>query len=118
MRIAAALLVSAMLLTVPAFADETPAPVTPVEQPAAVPAPEAAATEPAAPTEAAVAAEQQEASAEGDADRVICRSVRRLESRLRRSERICGTRDQWEQMQDDAARNTRRSGSIQGRSGS
>ena len=102
MRIAAALIASAMFLTVPAFANETPAPeVTPVEEPAAAPT-------------SAPAAEQQEASAEGEADRVICRTVRRSESRLRtRGERICGTRAQWEEMQDRTAREMNRAGSIQ-----
>jgi hypothetical protein len=118
--VAAAIFASAIVLSASAFADETPA-AAPVEQtteaPAAAPAPEAGASGQSAPEQANV--EQQEASAEGDANRVICRTVRRSESRLRsRSERICGTRDQWEVMQDDAARNTRRAGSIQSRSGS
>ncbi|MBN8608260.1 MAG: hypothetical protein J0L81_15180 [Caulobacterales bacterium] len=101
MRIAAALIVSAMFLTVPAFANETPAPETPpVEEQAAAPTPEAS----AAP---------QEANAEDDADRVICQTVRRSESRLRnRGERICGTRTQWEEMQDRTAREMNRVGSV------
>lgn len=116
--VAVAIFASAIVLSASAFADETPA-AAPVEQTTEAPpaAQEAGASGQTAPEQAS--AEQQEASAENDANRVICRTVRRSESRLRsRSERICGTRDQWEVMQDDAARNTRRAGSIQSRSGS
>lgn len=109
MRIAAALIASAIFLTVPAFAQDNPtAPASPVStEPApATPAPEAA-----APTE-------QTSEAANDPDRIICRTVRRSESRLRgRNERICGTRDQWEEMQDRAAREMNRVGSIQNSSG-
>lgn len=42
-----------------------------------------------------------------EAGQVICRTVQRTESRLRSSrERVCGTRDQWEHMQEEAARQT------------
>lgn len=106
MRIASALIVSAIFLTVPAFAQDTSAP----EAVPSTPVAEAPATE-AAP------AEQQQTDAGDDADRVICRTVRRSESRLRtRGERICGTRDQWEQMQDQTARDMNRIGSVQGAS--
>jgi hypothetical protein len=47
---------------------------------------------------------------------VICRVVQESGSRLaRRRQRICGTRTMWEQVEDENARNVRRSGSVQGR---
>lgn len=47
---------------------------------------------------------------------VICRVVQSSGSRLSRSrQRICGTRTMWEQMEDENARNVRRTGSVQGR---
>lgn len=60
------------------------------------------------PPDTASNSENSGAPAE-DAGQVICRTVERAESRLRsRRERICGTRDQWEHMQqDEAARRVR-----------
>ncbi|MGH6951703.1 MAG: hypothetical protein ACREH4_12575, partial [Vitreimonas sp.] len=64
----------------------------------------AGAAEPAQP-----AAEAQRPTEEEQ----ICRTVQRTESRLRnRRERICGTRAQWEQMQEQAARDVNRAGSV------
>ena len=47
---------------------------------------------------------------------VICRVVQSTESRLaRRRSRVCGTRTQWEQVEDQSAREVRGLGSVQGR---
>lgn len=92
-----------------AFAQVDPA--TPQETaPAATEATEAATPAPDAAETPAPAAEQPQSADQ----RVICRTERSTESRLRRNrQRICGTRAQWEQMQDQNADQIRNVGTVQ-----
>jgi hypothetical protein len=102
MRLAALVLAAAVVAAAPALAQTDPT----------APPPPA----PAASTEAGAegtppAGDQAEQPAE---EEQICRTVQRTESRLRnRRERICGTRAQWEQMQEQNARDLNRRGSVQ-----
>lgn len=94
MRISALVFAAALLAAAPAFAQTDPAPQGPAvtggqEPQAETPAPDTAAAE--------------EATAENDANRRICRTVQRTESRLRtRRERICGTQAEWDIMNREA----------------
>lgn len=101
MRFAALILAVVVLAAAPAMAQTDPTTPPP---PAAAAEAGAGATDPAQPaTEAEQPAEEEQ----------ICRTVQRAESRLRtRRERICGTRSQWEQMQDQTAREVNRVGSV------
>ena len=102
MRLAALVLATAVLAAAPALAQTDPTAPPP---PAPVASTEAGAegTPPAADQAEQPAEEEQ-----------ICRTVQRTESRLRnRRERICGTRAQWEQMQEQNARDLNRRGSVQ-----
>jgi len=103
MRMTALVLAAALLAATPAIAQTEP--TTPPAE-TAQEAPETpAATAEAAPTTAEAPAEEE----------LICRTVQRTESRLRsRRERVCGTRAQWETMQNEAARGVRAAGSVQG----
>jgi hypothetical protein len=108
--LAAALFVAAAGL---AFAQVDPATQQPTA-PATTEAPEATAPAPATTETTTQEAQQPEHAG----DRVICRTVASTESRLRRQrQRICGTRTQWEQMQDQNADQIRNTGSVQGRTG-
>jgi hypothetical protein len=102
MRIAALVLTAAVLAATPVWAqtDPTlPAPAPPASTEAAT-----TATEPTASEQAEQPAQEEEQ---------ICRTVQRTESRLRnRRERICGTRSQWEMMQEQTARDVNRVGSV------
>ncbi len=81
-----------------------PAPATP-------PAAEGTTTQPDATTAQPSATDQQTQSAD---QRVICRTVASTESRLRRQrQRICGTRAQWEEMQDRNARQMQQQNQVQ-----
>lgn len=101
MRFVAIVLTAAVLAATPAFAQTAP-----VES--STPTVE----ESAAPPADATAPGVEVASVDPD-EEIICRTVRRTESRLRnRRERICGTRAEWEMMQDQIAREVNRIGSI------
>jgi hypothetical protein len=97
MRVTALVLAAALLAATPAFAQTEPV-APPPSDPAST-----STAEPAPPAGAATAPDPDE--------EVICRTVQRTESRLRsRRERICGTRSQWEMMQDENAREMNRVG--------
>lgn len=103
MRFAALVLAAAVLAAAPALAQTDP--TTPPPPPASAADNNAGA---AGPTQPAAEAEQPAEEEQ------ICRTVQRAESRLRnRRERICGTRSQWEAMQDQNAREVNRVGSVQ-----
>jgi len=103
-----------MLLSAPAAfgqTDPTPAPATT--------APASAPSEPSPSTAATPENAQVNGAQAPDADhQVTCRTVASVESRLRRNrQRICGTRQQWEQMQDQNSREINNAGHVQGRTG-
>lgn len=101
MRFAALVLAAVVLAAAPAMAQTDPTPPPPAAGAAET---GAAATDPAQP-----AAEAEQPAEEEQ----ICRTVQRSESRLRnRRQRICGTRTQWEMMQEQAARDVQRVGSV------
>lgn len=114
MRTFVTVLAATMLLSAPmAFAQTDPAPTTPA--PAAT-----APAEPSTTTAATPDATQGQTGDQAvDADhRVICRTQASVESRLRRNrERVCATRQQWESMQDQNARDQQQMGRVQGRTG-
>ena len=114
MRMIAAVLAASVLLSAPAaFGQIDPAPLqqqpTTTEPTTPAPAPTTDTTAPATP---------DSANATDPAHRVTCRTVENIGSRLHRSrQRICGTRDQWEQMQDQNGRDVQGMGHVQGPSG-
>lgn len=104
MRFAALVLAAAVLVAAPAWAQTDPT----------APAPEASADAGTGAGASASAPPAEQAQQPAQEEEQICRTVQRAESRLRnRRERICGTRSQWEQMQDQTAREVNRSGSVQ-----
>ena len=115
MRVFATVLAATMLLSAPvAFGQTDPG--------AAAPAPTT--TAPAEPSTTAPATPDAESATvngaqAADADHhVTCRTVQTVESRLRRSrQRICGTRQQWEQMQDQSGSAVRGTGQVQSHTG-
>lgn len=102
MRVLVLALSAAMLLAAPALAQTDP-----VAPPAAT---EGDATSTPPTPQSAPQPETTEQSADQE---VICRTVQRTESRLRsRRERICGTRAEWEIMQQQAQQDMQRRGSV------
>lgn len=72
------------------------------------PEPQTATTEP----------QTEDAQPTSEDHRIICRTVQNVESRIRRArQRICGTRAEWEHMQDENARAVRNQGRVQGEKG-
>ncbi|MGD9815990.1 MAG: hypothetical protein AB7Q23_09140 [Hyphomonadaceae bacterium] len=77
------------------------------QAPAAVEQTDAAPAEQAAPVEQTNTAAPQE-------EELVCRTVRRTESRLRaRTERTCMTQTQWDALADQTARDVRGMGQVQ-----
>jgi hypothetical protein len=114
MRVVAAILAAGALLSAPvAFGQTDPAATPPAANPPA------SGPAPAAPSTSAPATPDATQQQHTDADhQVTCHTVQTVESRLRRSrQRICGTRQQWEQMQDQNQRDIQQMGQVQGRSG-
>lgn len=116
MRVFVTVLAATMLLSAPvAFGQTDPATTSPAPM----------ATAPAEPDSATPATPDatENATVNGaqatDADhRVTCHTVQTVESRLRRSrQRICGTRQQWDQMQDQNSRDVHEMGRVQGPQG-
>ena len=104
MRISALAVIAALAIASPALAQEESGQTTPSE-------PEY--------TSETVSQESPNVGGREDPDEeVICRWVQSsAESRLRRSRtRICGTRTQWEIMEDENRRQIVNRGSVQGRS--
>lgn len=99
MRIAVLVLAAAVMATAPAIAQTAP-PLTPT--------PSASETTSEPPTNTAAAPTAEPGN---NPQEEICRTVQRTESRLRsRRERLCLSRAQWEQMEQDASDIARGSG--------
>lgn len=106
--LAAAIFVAAAGLAL-AQADQTtsnPAPASP-------PAAEGTTTQPDATAQPPATDQTQNAD-----QRIICHTVASTESRLRRNrQRVCGTRAQWERMQEENARQMQHQGNVQQQKG-
>ncbi|MFT3727328.1 MAG: hypothetical protein QM759_05865 [Terricaulis sp.] len=109
MRIFATVLAASVLLSAPvAFGQTDPATSSPA--PAATTTP----TEPSAAAPATPDAAQTQQQATDANNRVTCRVVQDTGSRLNRNrQRICGTRSQWEHMQDQNGDTVRGMGHVQ-----
>jgi hypothetical protein len=113
MRVFLTVLAATMVLSAPvAFGQTDPATTTPAPVTTAP-------TEPNSTTPATPDASQTGETQATDADHhVTCHTVQTVESRLRRSrQRICGTRQQWDTMQDQNNRDVHEMGRVQGQQG-
>jgi hypothetical protein len=117
MRVFATVLAATMLLSAPVAFGQTDPNTTPTAPAASEPSSPAPTTTGSATPATPDATQGQPQATDAD-HQVTCHYVESTESRLRRrTQRVCGTRQQWESMQDQNARDMHRMGEVQSHAG-